>query len=95
MKRRAFLQLLIGTAVVATIPVPKFLLKEESVAFTIPDHGPLHYTVYGHSELTQEVIEDAAQKALDNFGRPDYILMDEEYYWVFHQYMMSAKVVYR
>lgn len=96
MNRRAFLKLFVGTVAVATIPIPKFLLpKEESITFTIPDQGPLHYEVYRNcgGVLTQEMIEEAALKSAQNMGRPDMMIMSEKAYEDVHRFF-SYKVVY-
>lgn len=96
MNRRAFLKLFVGTAAVATIPIPKWLLpKEEAITFTIPDSGPLYYNVYRSAGvvLTQEMIEEAALKASQNMGAPDMMIMSEKAYNDVNSYF-RYKVVY-
>ena len=78
MNRRAFLKLFVGTVAVATLPIPKFLLKDErDTAFE--NYGAWKGEAYNAQSgtLTIEMIEEASKRAMENMGKPDMIIMSE------------------
>lgn len=88
MNRRAFLKLFIGTVAVATLPIPRFLLKEErdTDLFKIGDGvKPWESLEYDSSGgvLTMEMIEEAAKRAIENHGTPDRIYLSPARYKAF------------
>lgn len=98
MKRRAFLKLIIGTTVVATLPVPEFLLPRPKPKYTVPTEGV--YDISGRffstsgNVLTQETIEAAAQKCLENFGKPETLIFTNvDDYWIFHAQYVKLSLV--
>lgn len=103
--RRAFLQLLVGSVAVATIPIPQFLLPKPVEAgsgiFTIPTGvKTLEISMEGGggsgggSTLTQEMIEEAAMRAAADHGRPDFIMMSKRNYKKLGK-MFGYKIIYR
>lgn len=98
MKRRAFLKLFVGSVAVATLPIPRFLIKKTEEDNISPVAGA--FAAYGSDAnfttsgtLTQEMIEDAAIQAALNHGRPDMIYMSRPAYKKFARYF-GYKVVY-
>jgi hypothetical protein len=95
MNRRAFLKLFIGTVAVATIPIPKFLAPklyiDDGTAFE--GYGSVSSVNLGSGILTQEMIEEAALKSVQNMGRPDKILMSEDSFIALNKYF-GYKIVY-
>lgn len=104
MNRRAFLKLFVGTVAVATVPIPNFLLPKQ---YSFKEFGPGRlndFDSYGSSKaftvddgtttiLTQEMIEEAMQKAAMNHGRPDVMYMSKQSYKTFAK-VFGYKVVY-
>jgi hypothetical protein len=94
MNRRAFLKLFVGTVAVATLPIPKFLLKEEKPVDTFSAYGQWRSTmIESGGVLTQKMIEDAAERAAMNCGRPDVMYMSKKNYKTFAK-VFGYQVVY-
>jgi hypothetical protein len=94
MNRRAFLKLFVGSVAVATLPIPRFLLKEEPdtalVAFAAWK-GELYDASSG--VLTAEMIEEASRRAMENHGKPTVVYMSPARYNTFLKHF-GYKVVY-
>jgi hypothetical protein len=88
MNRRAFLKLFIGTVAVATLPIPRFLLKEErDTAWQgIPYEAPT-------GTLTMEMIEEASKIAVGNYGKPTVLYISPAKYKTFLKHF-GCQVVY-
>ena len=91
MNRRAFLKLFIGTVAIAAIPIPNFLLPKEEL---LNDFWKGETVPSSEGVLTMEMIEEAAQRSIDNMGAPDKIYMSKKSYKKFGK-LFGYKIEYR
>jgi hypothetical protein len=91
MNRRAFLKLFVGTVAVVAIPIPDFLLPKEPKL----NEGWEGQAIDSSSGvLTQEMLEESMQRALDNYGKPDIIYMSKKQYKKFGKFF-GYQITYR